>query len=97
QASRILMEDVPFVPLYTLAEIYGVARNIIWQARPDEKVLSADMKIRSCSRCPVQNLESPIFTRCSRDDCVLRSHKFAHPLPSARRNIHNFHGFLWHK
>ncbi len=47
QASRILMEDVPFVPLYTLAEIYGVARNIIWQARPDEKVLSADMKIRS--------------------------------------------------
>ena len=35
--------------------------------------------------------------KCSRDDFVLRSHKFAHPLPSARRNIHNFHGFLWHK
>ena len=40
QAGRILMEDVPFVPLYTLAEIYGVARNVIWKARPDEKVLS---------------------------------------------------------
>ncbi len=35
QAGRILMEDVPFVPLYTLAEIYGVARNVIWKARPD--------------------------------------------------------------
>lgn len=46
QAGRILMEDVPFVPLYTLAEIYGVARNIIWKARPDEKVLSFEMKIR---------------------------------------------------
>ena len=47
QAGRILMEDVPLVPLYTLAEIYGVARNVIWRARPDEKVLSAGMKIRT--------------------------------------------------
>ena len=46
QAGRILMEDAPFVPLYTLAENYGVARNVIWQARPDEKVLAAGMKIR---------------------------------------------------
>ncbi len=46
QAGRILMEDAPIVPLYTLAEIYGTARNIIWKARPDEKVLSAEMKIR---------------------------------------------------
>ena len=46
EASRILMEDVPFVPLYTLAEVYGVARNVIWTPRPDEKVLSASMKIR---------------------------------------------------
>lgn len=45
QAGRILMEDVPFCPLYTLAEIYGVARNIKWKARPDEKLLYADMKI----------------------------------------------------
>ena len=46
QAGRILMEDVPFVPLYTLAEIYGAARNIIWKARPDEKVLSFEMRIK---------------------------------------------------
>jgi len=46
QAGRILMEDVPFCPLYTLAEIYGVARNIDWKARPDEKLLYATMKIR---------------------------------------------------
>jgi peptide/nickel transport system substrate-binding protein len=45
QLGRILMEDVPFVPLYTLAEIYGVARNIKWKARPDEKLIYAEMKI----------------------------------------------------
>ena len=44
--GRILMEDVPFCPLYTLAEIYGVARNINWKARPDEKLMYAEMKIR---------------------------------------------------
>ena len=46
QASRILMEDVPLVPLYTLAELYGAARNVVWKPRPDEKILSADMKIK---------------------------------------------------
>jgi ABC-type transport system substrate-binding protein len=46
EASRVLMEDVPLVPLYTLAEVYGAARNVIWKARPDEKVLAAEMKIR---------------------------------------------------
>lgn len=47
EAGRILMEDVPLVPLYNLAEVYGVARNIVWKARPDEKILVAEMKIRS--------------------------------------------------
>lgn len=47
QAGKILMEDVPFVPLYNLADLYGVAKNVIWQARPDEKMLTWDMKIRS--------------------------------------------------
>lgn len=47
QAGRVLMEDVPLAPLYTLAEIYGVARNIAWKARPDEKILVAEMKIKS--------------------------------------------------
>jgi peptide/nickel transport system substrate-binding protein len=46
QAGRILMEDVPLVPLYTLAEIYGVARNVVWKPRPDEKIIANEMKIR---------------------------------------------------
>ncbi|MGH7825738.1 MAG: ABC transporter substrate-binding protein [Candidatus Binatia bacterium] len=47
QAGRILMEDAAFVPMYTLAEIYGVAQNVIWKATPGERVLSYEMKIRS--------------------------------------------------
>jgi peptide/nickel transport system substrate-binding protein len=46
QAGRILMDDAPLVLLYTLAEIYGVARNVIWKARPDEKIMAGEMKIR---------------------------------------------------
>ncbi|MGH7816924.1 MAG: ABC transporter substrate-binding protein [Candidatus Binatia bacterium] len=46
QIGRILMEEAALVPLYTLAEIYGVARNVIWKAHPEEKVLAAGMKIR---------------------------------------------------
>jgi peptide/nickel transport system substrate-binding protein len=46
QAGRILMEDVPLVPLYTLAEIYGVARNVAWKPRPDEKIIANEMKVR---------------------------------------------------
>ena len=45
QAGKILMEEVPFVPLYNLADIYGVAKNVNWRVRPDEKVLAWDMKI----------------------------------------------------
>jgi hypothetical protein len=39
-------EKFGLVPLYTLAEIYGAARNVIWKAHPEEKVLASDMKIR---------------------------------------------------
>jgi peptide/nickel transport system substrate-binding protein len=46
QAGRIVMEDAPVVPLYTLAEIYGLARNIIWQGNPNNEIIVADMKIR---------------------------------------------------
>jgi ABC-type transport system substrate-binding protein len=45
QAGRILMEDVPFVPLYNLADIYGAAKNLIWKKRPDERILGWDMRI----------------------------------------------------
>jgi len=46
QAGRILMDDAPIVPLYTLAEIYGVASNVQWDAKPGERILAAEMKIR---------------------------------------------------
>jgi peptide/nickel transport system substrate-binding protein len=45
QAGKILMEEVPFVPLYNLADIYGAARNLMWKKRPDEKILGWDMRI----------------------------------------------------
>jgi peptide/nickel transport system substrate-binding protein len=47
QAGKVLMEDVPFVPLYNLADIYGATKNLIWKKRPDEKILAWDMKIQS--------------------------------------------------
>ena len=47
QAGKILMEDVPYVPLYNLADIYGAARNLIWRKRPDERILGWDMKIKT--------------------------------------------------
>lgn len=46
QAGRILMEEATFVPLYTLAEIYGLARNILWQGNPNNEIIVADMKIK---------------------------------------------------
>jgi peptide/nickel transport system substrate-binding protein len=46
QAGKIIMDEAPFVPLYNLADIYGVAKNVIWKMRPDEKVLGFDMSIR---------------------------------------------------
>jgi peptide/nickel transport system substrate-binding protein len=46
QAGRVLMEDALFVPLYVLAEIYGLARNIIWQGNPNNEIIVADMKIK---------------------------------------------------
>ena len=46
QAGKMIMEEAPMVPLYNLADIYGVAKNLVWKMRPDEKVLAWDMKIR---------------------------------------------------
>ncbi len=46
EAGRILMDDAPMVPLYTLAEIYGIANNVEWKAKPGERILAAEMKIR---------------------------------------------------
>jgi len=46
QAGKTVMEEATFIPLYNLADIYGVTRNLIWKMRPDEKVLGWDMKIK---------------------------------------------------
>jgi peptide/nickel transport system substrate-binding protein len=46
QAGKMIMDEATFIPLYNLADIYGVARNLIWKMRPDEKVLGWDMKIK---------------------------------------------------
>jgi peptide/nickel transport system substrate-binding protein len=46
QAGRIVMEEALVVPLYTLAEIYGLARNIIWRGNPNNEIIVADMKIK---------------------------------------------------
>jgi peptide/nickel transport system substrate-binding protein len=46
KAGKIIMEEAPFIPLYNLADIYGVARNLVWKMRPDEKVLGWDMSIK---------------------------------------------------
>ncbi|MGH7796651.1 MAG: ABC transporter substrate-binding protein [Candidatus Binatia bacterium] len=46
QAGKILMDEVPFVPLYNLADIYGAAKNLTWKKRPDERILAWDMGIK---------------------------------------------------
>jgi hypothetical protein len=40
------MEEVPFVPLYNMADIYGAAKNLTWKKRPDERILGSDMGIK---------------------------------------------------
>ena len=46
QAGKILMDEVPFVPLYNLANIYGAVKNLEWKMRPDERVKAWDMGIK---------------------------------------------------
>lgn len=38
QLGKILHEDCPTIPLYNTADAYGVRRDLIWKARPDEKI-----------------------------------------------------------
>lgn len=45
RAGKILMEDAPLVPLYNLADLYGVAKNVVWKARPDEKIFAWNIKV----------------------------------------------------
>jgi peptide/nickel transport system substrate-binding protein len=47
KAGKIIIDDVPFIPLYHLADTYGVSKDIIWKARSDEEIHGYEMKIRS--------------------------------------------------
>jgi peptide/nickel transport system substrate-binding protein len=47
RAGRLLMDDASFVPLYTLYEVYGLAKNIIWKGNPNNEIIVYDMKIQS--------------------------------------------------
>ena len=47
QAEKVIMEDVPFIPLYNLADTYGVSNSVVWKPRPDEKIHAYEMKIKS--------------------------------------------------
>jgi peptide/nickel transport system substrate-binding protein len=47
KVGEIIMEDVPFIPMYHLADTYGVSKDIIWKARSDEEIHVYEMKIRS--------------------------------------------------
>lgn len=47
QAGKFIMDEALFIPLYNLADIYGVAKNLDWKKRPDEKVRAWDMKIKA--------------------------------------------------
>jgi len=47
RAGKIIMDEAVFIPLYNLADIYGVAKNLEWKKRPDEKVKAWDMKIKT--------------------------------------------------
>lgn len=47
QMSTMIMEEVPFIPMFQLNDNYGVARNIAWKPRPDEKILLEEMKIKA--------------------------------------------------
>lgn len=45
--GALLMEDAPLIPLFSLADSYGVANNVVWTPRPDEKILAPEMQIAS--------------------------------------------------
>ena len=47
QAGKFIMDEALFIPLYNLADIYGVAKNLEWKKRADEKVKAWDMKIKA--------------------------------------------------
>ena len=44
--NRLMVEDLPFVPLYQQVDLYGVNKRLEWKARSDEVIRAYDMAVK---------------------------------------------------
>ena len=44
--NRLMVDDVPVVPLYQQVDLYGVSKRLDWKARSDEVIRAYDMGLR---------------------------------------------------
>jgi peptide/nickel transport system substrate-binding protein len=44
--NRLMVEDMPFVPLYQQVDLYGVSKRVDWKARSDEVIRAYDMAVK---------------------------------------------------
>ena len=44
--NRLMVDDMPFVPLYQQVDLYGVNKRLDWKARSDEVIRAYDMSLR---------------------------------------------------
>ncbi len=44
--NRLMVDDVPVVPLYQQVDLYGVSKRLDWKARSDEVIRAYDMAVK---------------------------------------------------
>jgi len=44
--NRLMVDDMPFVPLYQQVDLYGVNKRLDWRARSDEVIRAYDMAVK---------------------------------------------------
>jgi peptide/nickel transport system substrate-binding protein len=44
--NRLMVDDLPFVPLYQQVDLYGVNKRLDWKARSDEVIRAYDMTLK---------------------------------------------------
>src|SRR5215510_13658325 len=44
--NRLMVDDLPFVPLYQQVDLYGVSKRLDWKARSDEVIRAHDMALK---------------------------------------------------
>jgi peptide/nickel transport system substrate-binding protein len=44
--NRLMVDDMPFVPLYQQVDLYGVNKRLDWKARSDEVIRAYDMAVK---------------------------------------------------